>query len=83
MKRKKKETLTEFIEREAEAALAAENAAMTPAEHLDCLLRNYSKLQRLWLMVLNSDRPSWLVLEQISSEMKLMEQRLEPLLRCL
>ena len=83
MKSKKKETFTEFIDREAKAAIAAETAGMSKADVLDSMLANYSQLQRLWNLLLAEERPCWKLLEQTSKEMKMMEETLEPLLRCL
>ena len=83
MPRKKKTTLTEFIEREATAALAADTAGMSKADLLDSMLDNYSKLQRLWNLLLAEEHPRWPLLEQVSTQMKTMETTLEPLLRCL
>jgi hypothetical protein len=80
MKRKKK-TLVESIDREAKAAITVDVQSMSKADVLDSLLGNYSQLQRLWIMLLHEDRPCWPLLEQVSEEMKIMEQTLEPLLR--
>lgn len=79
----KKKTFTEFIDRAAKAALAAETVGMSKADVLDSMLANYSRLQRLWNLLLAEERPCWPLLEQVSTEMKMMEETLEPVLRCL
>lgn len=83
MKRKKKETMTEALDRAAQTELTAQIQSMTKAELRESMLRGYSQLQHLWLMQLHARRPCWPLLEQLSAEMKIMEETLEPLLRCL
>ena len=84
MSRKKKETLIELLDRAVHAELAAQTAdiqSMSKADLLESTLDNYSKLQRLWVMLLHQDPPCWQLLEQVSAEMQILEKTLEPLLR--
>lgn len=81
MKSKKKESLTDFIHREAMAAIEHDINQMSKAELLEMDLLHYSQLQSLWRKELNRTQPSWPFLEQVSSEMKLLEETLEPMLR--
>jgi hypothetical protein len=83
MKRKKKEGFTDFVHREAMAAIEHDINQMSKAEMLEMDLLHYSQLQSLWRKELERPRPSWQFLEEVASEMKIMEETLEPLLRCL
>ena len=83
MKGKKKESLTDFIHREAMAAVEHDINQMSKAEMLEMDLLHYSQLQSLWRKELERPQPSWQFLEEVASEMKIMEETLEPLLRCL